>query len=233
LKRLCVRFWDAEIPKPQQHRLIPSLFAGTGACSASRKAGIGSVRTPFGAMRTAPSLLTGFNGRLSGAIAGALWADLEMGRIFQAITPIESVAAHNPYRLPAFWSEATTAATRRDPSDVDGQPGLVHRSARRLCTIDPAPGATTAIAGAPIDGPLLSVGAKRAVHTRPNTAFTHLPHGRVEAHTGIIIERIEAAASYRARISISAGETIVDSGQAESDCEAGKGRPRFKAQHRW
>src|SRR5262249_62225946 len=103
----------------------------------------------------------------------------------QAITPIEAVVAHNPHRLPAFWRKAAVAPARRDPTDVHGQPGFVHRSAGGLRSIDSAPRATTAVTGAPIDGPLLKVGAKRAIHTRPHNPFSHPPPGPPVGRPGI------------------------------------------------
>lgn len=99
--------------------------------------------------------------------------------------------AHNAHHLPAFRREA---APVRDTAEVDGQSGFVHRCAGRLCSIDAAPCAAAAAAGATIERPLLGAGTKRAVDARLDAASTHLPQRRPEAQSGVIIERFEAAA---------------------------------------
>src|SRR5262245_43374712 len=96
-----------------------------------------------------------------------------MRGVFQAVTPSEAVAAHGPQYLASCGRKAATPASGCHAADVHGQPGLVHRGSGPLGAVDPAPGATTAFAGAPIDGPLLRARAESAVNARPDAAPAH------------------------------------------------------------
>jgi hypothetical protein len=102
-----------------------------------------------------------------------------MCRVFQAITPVETMAAHYPHHLPAFRSKS--AAMRRDSTEVDRQAGFVHRSPGRLRPIDAAPSPTPPAASAAVERSLLGAGPKRAVDARMNTASPHLSQRRSES----------------------------------------------------
>src|SRR5215467_11827907 len=120
-----------------------------------------------------------------------------MRGVFQAIAPFEAMPAHDAHHLPSSGREATTPVSSRHAADVYGQPGFVHRGSGSLGAVDPAPGAATTAAGAPIDGALLGARAKCAVNTRLDAAFTHVAHGRVESRAGVIIKRLNATATQR------------------------------------
>jgi hypothetical protein len=179
-----------------------------------------SAHTSFCPKSTAPAPLTGFDCSLPGTIAGALRAELEMGRVFHAITPDEAVAAHYPHHLPAFPRETTVA--RRDTTEVNSQPGFVHRCAGRIRSVDSATGSASTVAGAPIDGSLLSMGPKRAVDARTNAASPHLPQRRFEPQAGIIIERLEPGARQRPRLSVCIDQTANENGHAENERQTEK-----------
>jgi hypothetical protein len=188
------------------------------------------ARPSFRLNGIAPAPLPGFDRSPPGAITGALRAEFEVGRVLHAITPDEAVAAHDPHHLPAFRREA--AAARRDATEVDSQPGFVHRCAGRIRSVDAATDATTTVAGAPIEGSLLSVGPKRAVDARTNAASPHLPQRRLEPQASIIIERLEPASRQRPRFSVSIGHTADENGQTENERQTEKGQSVFFGQHR-
>jgi hypothetical protein len=204
-----------------------SLFRSLRILSSASPLSDGSAFCPNG---TAPAPLPGLDRSLPGAIAGALRAELEMGGVLQAITPDETVAAHDPHYLPAFRGEA--AAARRNTADIYGQPGFVHRGSGRIRSIDAATSAASAVAGASIEGSLLSLGPERAVDARTNAAPPHLTQRRPEPRAGIIIERFEPVARQWPRFSVSIGQTANDNGQAENERQTEKRQSGSSGQHR-
>src|SRR5262245_40037387 len=125
-----------------------------------------------------------------------------MRGVFQAVSPSETVPAHDAHHHATFGREASAPVSGRHAADVHGQPGLVHRSSGPLGAVYPAPGAATAAAGAPVDGALLGVRAKSAVNTRPDAAPAHVAYGGVEPRAGVIVERIDATAPQRLQVRI-------------------------------
>src|SRR5262245_36748359 len=147
--------------------------------------------------------------------------------VFQTVAPSETMPAHDAHHLAPFGREAT-AASGRHAADVHGQPGLVHRSSGPLGAVNPAPGAATAAAGAPVDGALLGVRAESAVNAWPDAAPAHVPHGGVEPRAGVIVERLDAAAPQRTQLR----KRYKDDGdQADPDRQKGKRRLNFREQH--
>src|SRR5262245_37522001 len=117
-----------------------------------------------------------------------------MRGVFQSVAPSETVPAHDAHHLASSGREAATPASGRHAADVHGQPGLVHRGSGPLGAVNPAPGAATADAGAPIDGALLGLRAESAINAWPDAAPAHVAHGRVEPRAGVIVERVDATA---------------------------------------
>lgn len=148
--------------------------------------------------------------------------------VFQAVAPSEAVPAHDPHHLASFGRKAATPASGCHAADVHGQPGLVHRGSGPLGAVDPAPCATTAVAGAPIDGPLLGARAESAVNARPDAASAHVAYGRLEPRAGVIVESIDAPSTPRLQVRIRYKD---DDDQADSDRQNGKQRLSFKVQH--
>ncbi len=177
-------------------------------------------------------MLPGLDRCLLRAITGVGWADLEVGWVFQAVTPVETVAAHNLHCPSALRREAMVATTCSDATEVYGQPGFVQRSARLICAINPAPRTTTSVASAAIDSALLGLRAKCTVDARSKATFTHLAHGRVESHARIVIERIEAVVSQRTGACMNIAETKVEDVHTDDEHWAEKGELGFAVQHR-
>ncbi len=155
------------------------------------------TRPPPRAVRADPALLPGLDRRFFRAIAGALRAQLEMGRVLQTVAPFEAVPAHDPHRLTAFRREASSPSAVRNPAEIHSQPCLVHRSSRRPGAVNPAPRATAADAGAAVKRPLLGIRTECAVNARLDSALAHFTQGRVEPHAGVIVKRLEALATQR------------------------------------
>src|SRR5215470_17825094 len=151
-----------------------------------------------------------------------------MRGVFQAVAPSETVLPHDAHHLAPFGREASTPMSGRHAAEVHGQPGLVHRSSGPLGAVNPAPGAATAAAGAPVDGALLGVRAESAVNTRPDAAPAHVAHGRMEPRASVIVERIDATAPQRLQFRIRYKD---DDDHADSDRQKGKRRLNFRAQH--
>lgn len=173
-----------------------------------------------------PATLPGSDGGFLGAITGESRAQFEMRGVFQAVAPSETMLAHDAHHLASFGREAA-AASGRHATDIHGQPGLVHRSSGPPGAVDPAPGAATAVASAPIEGALLGVGAESAVNAGPNAASAHVADGRVKPRTGVVVERIDATATQHLQLRT----RYDDDDQADSDRQKGMRRLNFRAQH--
>jgi len=169
-----------------------------------------------------PATLPGSDGGFLGAITGESRAQFEMRGVFQAVTPSKTMLAHDAHHLASFSREAAAAAAGRHATDIHGQPGLVHRSSRPPGAVDPAPGAATTVASAPIEGALLGVGAESAVNAGPNAASAHVANGRVQPRTGVIVERIDATATQRLQL-----RTRYNDDQADSYRQKGMRRLNF------
>src|SRR5262245_26398273 len=104
----------------------------------------------------------------------------------------------------------------------------MHRSSGLLGAVDPAPGAATADAGAPIEGALLGARAESAVNAWPNAAPAHVAHRSIESRAGVIVERVDTAAPQRMQLRI---RYKGDDDQADSDRPRGRRRLNFRIQH--
>jgi hypothetical protein len=187
-----------------------------------------SAHSPARAALGHPASLSGSDGGFLSAIAGESRAQLEMRGVFQAVTPSETVLAHDAHHLAPSGRKASAPVSGRHAADVHGQPRLVHRSSGPLGAVYPAPGAATATAGAPIDGVLLGARAESAVNTRPDAPPAHVAYGGVEPRASVIVERIYATAPQRLQVHI---RYKGDDDQADSDRQKGKRRLNFRAQH--
>jgi hypothetical protein len=197
-----------------------SYDSGSSGCSPAR-----AVRTISGD----PALLPGFDCGFLGAIAGESWADFEMRGVFQAVAPSEPVFAHDTHHHASSGREAAAPVSGRYAAKVHGKSSLMHRCSGLLCAIDPATGAATAAASAPIKGMLFAACAESAIDARSNTASTHLANGRVETRAGVIIKRLNATAPQRLRAQM---RRYKDSdNQADSDRREDKQRLSFQVQH--
>src|SRR5882672_226939 len=116
-----------------------------------------------------------------------------MRGVFQTVTPLEAMPAHDAHHQASPGRKATPVSGRH-AADVHGQSGLVHRGSGPPGAVYAAPGAATAAAGAPKEGALLGARAESAVNTRPDAPLTHVAHGRVEPRAGVVIKRIDATA---------------------------------------
>jgi len=119
-----------------------------------------------------------------------------MRRVFQAVAPVEAMPPHDPHHHAPSGRKAAPAPGSHT-AQIHRQPGLMHGGSGPFSAVDPAPGAATAAAGAPIDGALLGSRSECAVNLRPKTSSTHLAHGRVEPRAGVIIKRIYSTARQR------------------------------------
>src|SRR5262245_9300334 len=115
-----------------------------------------------------PAPLPGFDCGFLGAIAGESWAKFGMRGGFQAVAPSEPVFAHDMHHHASPGREAAAPVSGRYSAEVHGKSGFMHRCSGPLCAIDPATGAATTAASAPIKGMLLAACAESAVNARPN-----------------------------------------------------------------